>query len=165
MSDAPAAAAKSLDPLAQAYIGALGLMMLCVLVFAVFSFDIDTGDAPAEAQALIGAMSSTLNANVPALIKSNEGRLIFFAGLAGIGLLLYATFNQMPWPWLPSALVACGSLAVVMFIIVFFRAGGDAGSPLTGDVDVDLTFMGYYVPFLAAIGATVIAAKRVSAAK
>ena len=54
----------------------------------------------------------------------------------------------------------CAGLCALLFLIHMLRRGGSASGAFAVEVDVDMTLLGFWVPFAGAIAATVVSVKR-----
>ena len=59
------------------------------------------------------------------------------------------------------ALAGCAGLCALLFLLLMLRSGGGSASGgFAVEVDVDMTLLGFWVPFAGAIAATVVSVKR-----
>lgn len=155
------AAFKGFDPLGQVYLGALGIALLLTLIFRFASYDaveasgVDFGDMPVEwrTQMEVGmrAAENAANDAMPGFWRATWlGHFFAIFAVGGIGLCIWGAVAGVKFPWLPLALVGCGGVATLMFLLewLFIQKGRDTA------------LFGFYLPFIAVIVATLAAFSR-----
>jgi hypothetical protein len=154
---------KGFEPLMQLYLAALAVVVLCTLIFNVISFDVNASGTPTEGAAQAqNAAEDLMNSMAPSAVQVWQGKLTLLGGLAGIGIFLWATFGARRDAWIPLALVGSAGLCLLMLLLLAFDAGGLGGLDVRGaPIDLDLTLLGWWLPFLASAAATAASAKRI----
>jgi hypothetical protein len=146
------AALRSFDFNAQIY-----LILMVIVVLGCFL----TGHTWALS---IGNTESTGRSTL--LFSGFQGVLIFISAVGGVGAFFWSVFTgKRPW-WLPATLVAAAALALAMSLWLFFSASpgveGTPEVPIRQNVDMGI---GWYLAFLASIGALLASVNRMRTRK
>lgn len=148
---------KKLDPQAQIYLVGLAVAFLFSLIFDVMSVKVKVEGVASEF--FKGAMPKY---SITAFDCGANGKLAVLAALGGIGLWIWNRMASKKEAWVPLALAGCAGLSALMFLILMMRSGGGSfGGGLGMKVDVDMTLLGFWLPFAGAIAATVVSVKKI----
>lgn len=148
---------KKLDAQTQIYLVGLAVAFLFSLIFDVMSVSVKVEGVKSE---LFKGAASKLS--VTAFDCGANGKLAVLAALAGIGLWIWNFMAAKKEAWVPLALAGCAGFSALMFLVLMMRSGGSsAGGGFGMKVDVDMTIMGFWLPFAGAIAATVVSVKRI----
>lgn len=142
---------KALDRSAQIYLGGLALAFLCGIVFDVVTFQIKVAGLPGLENLMSNAPS------VSAFNSGAKGTMAVLAAAAGIAIWIWNSRSAKKESWVPQALAGCAGLSALMFFLLMFT--GSSNGPF-GEVDVDMTLFGFWLPFAGAIAATVVSVKK-----
>ena len=146
---------KILDRQNQIYLGGLAVAFFFSILFDVISVTVNMPNMPGGLEGLLGKTKT--GGSVSAYDFGANGQLAVLAALAGIGIWIWNFKSAQKQPWVPKALAGCAGFSALMFLVLMFRSGGSS-SPMV-DIDVDMTFLGFWVPFAGAIAATVVSVK------
>jgi hypothetical protein len=137
---------KALDRPAQVYLGGLAVAFLCGIVFDVVTIQFKSSGMPGL-ENLMGQAPS-----IPAFQAGAKGKLAVLAAAAGIGIWIWNFKAAKKESWVPQALAGCAVFSALMFFLLLFT-GGFKGP--FGEVDVDMTLLGFWVPWAGTIAASV----------
>ncbi len=149
---------KKLDLHSQIYLGGLAIAFLCSVIFDVISVTVKV-DGPAGAF----LNNITHRASVTAASAGTNGMLAVLAAAGGIGLWIWNRLAKKKEPWVPLALAGCAGFSALMFLVLMLRSGSSATGP-GASVDVDMTLLGFWLPFAGAIAATFVSVKKIATA-
>lgn len=149
---------KKLDLPAQIYLGGLALAFLCAVFFDVISIKLTMAGAPIDG-ALFGGISKSLG-SYPAY-KTNSGILAALAALGGIWIWNHKSGKNNSW--VPKALAGCAGLSALMYLVLMFNSRPSSSLEMV-EVNVDMTLLGFWLPFAGAVAATVVAVRRLKTA-
>ena len=147
---------KKLERYHQIYLAGLAVAFLFSLIFSVMTVQVKV-EGPASD--LFKGMSQSTS--VTAFDCGWNGKMAVLAALAGIGIWIWNRMTPKKEAWVPLALAGCAGLSALMFLLLMLRSGGGSASGgFAVEVDVDMTLLGFWVPFAGAIAATVVSVKR-----
>lgn len=153
---------KKLDPQARIYLVGLAIAFLFSVVFDVMSVSVKVEGVASElfktSEVFKGAMPRL---SITAFDCGANGKLAVLAALGGIGLWIWNRMAAKKEAWVPLALAGCAGLSALMFLVLMLRSGGGSAGGLGMEVDVDMTLLGFWIPFAGAIAATVVSVKRI----
>ena len=143
-----------------AYLGCLTAVVVFTLIFDMASFAVETPDVAvpetvAQAQREMEAKMNSWSYSV--FSSSVWGKLTWFSALAGIGLTMTAAIKKLRAGWVPLATIGCAMMTTLLMMLLFFVGFPDLSA--YSDASCSATMLGYWVPLLAAIGATSAAVK------
>ncbi len=144
---------KTLDLHSQVYFGCMVGMLLLIIIFPAWSV---SSSGP------LGGGSSGAS-----ILKFNPwGPFILLCGIAGIGIFVWEKIASRKDTWIPLAIAGTAGFAALCFLITRFLSSGEGGTFSSELVKVSAgwTLFGFYLPFLAAIAATVMAVMRITKA-
>ena len=149
---------KKLDLQARIYLVGLAVAFLFSLLFDVMSVSVK-GEGFAS-ELFKGAMAER---SVTVFDCGANGKLAVLAALAGIGLWIWNRMAAKKEAWVPLALAGCAGFSALMFLVLVMRSGkGSEGIAALGmKVDVDMTFLGFWLPFAGAIAATFVSVRKI----
>jgi hypothetical protein len=148
---------KKLEPHNRIYLVGLAVAFLFSVIFNVMSVDVKVEGVASDF--FKGTMQ---NVSVTAFDCGANGKLAVLAALAGIGLWIWNNMAAKKEAWVPLALAGCAGFSALMFLVLMMRSGGSsAASGLGMKIDVDMTLLGFWIPFAGAIAATVVSVKRI----
>lgn len=158
---------KAMDPLRLTYLGCLAVVVVSTLIFDIASFTVATpGKAVSEtvAQAQRDA-EALLNTNSISAFHAHRywGRLMWFSALGGMVLLIWAVVKKSTLAWVPLAQVGLAGVATLCMLLLF--AVGFPDLSAFSDASCSATLLGYWVPLLAAAGATFASVKPILGTK
>ena len=98
-----------------------------------------------------------------------ENKIAVVTGaLGGIGLFCWNMMAKQKESWVPLALIGAAGLVTLLLLLVMMTAGSAVASStfLSGgeNFDVDMTLLGFWLPFAGAAAATVAAVKQITSA-
>ena len=109
----------------------------------------------------MGQAKEGVTAGVETFKKLEPHHQIYLVGLA-VAFLFSVIFSVMTVQVkVDGPGSGCAGLSALLFLILMLRSGGGStsgGFPV--EVDVDMTLLGFWVPFAGAIAATVVSVKR-----
>jgi hypothetical protein len=140
---------KTLDSASQIYLGGLAAAFLMGSIFSAATVDVK----------IAGIQQQAGNVGT-ALSMGGNGALAVLAALAGIVLWVWNFKSAKKEAWAPKALLGCAAGSAALYLLLMLRSGG--GEVPFAEVDVDMTLLGFWVPFAGAIAASVIAYKNLA---
>lgn len=151
---------KAMDATRLAYLGCLTAVVVCTLIFDMASFTIATPDHAVSET--VAAAQRSLEARMnswaySAFTSALWGKLMWFSAVGGIGLMVWAAVKKSSAAWIPLAQVGCAAMATLCLLLLFFVGFPDLSA--YSDASCSATLFGYWVPLLAAGGATFLSAK------
>ena len=147
---------KKLERYQQIYLAGLAVAFLFSLLFSVMTVQVKV-EGPAS-DLFKGMTQST---SITAFDCGWNGKMAVLAALAGIGIWIWNRMTPKKEAWVPLALAGCAGFSALMFLLLMLRSGGGSASGgFAVAVDVDMTLLGFWVPFAGAIAATVVSVKR-----
>ena len=147
---------KKLEPHQQIYLAGLAVAFLFSVIFSVMTVQVKVEGAASE---LFKGMAQSTS--ITAFDCGWNGKMAVLAALAGIGIWIWNRMAAKKEAWVPLALAGCAGLSALLFLILMLRSGGGSTSGgFAVEVDVDMTLLGFWVPFAGAIAATVVSVKR-----
>ena len=146
---------KKLEPQARIYLVGLAVAFLFSVIFDVISVDVKV-----EGLASDFFKGTMAHPSLTAFDSGANGKLAVLAALAGVALWIWNYTTAKKEAWVPLALAGCAGFSALMFLVLMMRSGGSAGG-LGMKVDVDMTLLGFWIPFIGAIAATVVSVKRI----
>ena len=147
---------KKLEPHHQIYLAGLAVAFLFAVIFKVMTVQVKVEGPGSD---LFKGMSQS--PSITAFDCGWNGKLAVLAALAGIGIWIWNRMAAKKEAWVPLALAGCAGLSALLFLLLMLRSGGGSASgAFAVEVDVDMTLLGFWVPFAGAIAATVVSVKR-----
>ena len=147
---------KKLERYHQIYLAGLAVAFLFSVIFSVMTVQVKVGGAASD---LFKGMSQSTS--ITAFDCGWNGKMAVLAALAGIGIWIWNRMTPKKEAWVPLALAGCAGLCALLFLLLMLRSGGGSASGgFAVEVDVDMTLLGFWVPFAGAIAATVVSVKR-----
>ena len=148
---------KKLEPHHQIYLAGLAVAFLFSVIFNVMTVQVKMEGPGSE---LFKGMSQS-SPSITAFDCGGNGKMAVLAALAGIGIWIWNRMAAKKEAWVPLALAGCAGLSALLFLLLMLRSGGGSASgAFAVEVDVDMTLLGFWVPFAGAIAATVVSVKR-----
>jgi hypothetical protein len=148
---------KTLDSQTKIYLVGLAVAFLFSVIFDVISVDVKVEGLASDF--FKGTMAQP---SLTAFDYGANGKLAVLSALAGIGLWIWNRVAAKKEAWVPLALAGCAGFSALMFLVLMMRSGGGSiGGKMGMKVDVDMTFLGFWIPFIGAIAATVVSVKRI----
>jgi hypothetical protein len=149
---------KKLERHHQIYLAGLAVAFLFSLIFSVMTVQVKVEGPGSD---LFKGMSQRTSVTAFDCGWSWNGRMAVLAALAGIGIWIWNRMAAKKEAWVPLALAGCAGLSALLFLILMLRSGGGSSSGgFAVAVDVDMTLLGFWLPFAGAIAATVVSVKR-----
>lgn len=161
---------QRIDFWGKTYLASLAVVVVCCSLFSMNSFDVRSEGAvsPVMAQEQREWERRLNSSGSYSVARTFFGMPIVPLGLAGIGIFIWASLTMQRAGWIPLATVACAALVVLLLGMLFLSSFANEGLfallPEYLEPDIDLTLLGFWVPVLAAITATVAAVKRIAGA-
>jgi hypothetical protein len=149
---------KKLDSWARIYLVGLGIAIVCSLLFDVMSVNVKGSGLPTEFFKTV-----TANQSITVFDTGAKGMLAVLSAAAGIALWAWNRSAARKDAWVPLALAGCAGFSALMFLVLLARSGKPA-SGMAGvgiEIDVDMTFLGFWVPFAGALAATCVSVKAI----
>jgi hypothetical protein len=149
---------KKLDSRARIYLVGLGIAIVCSLLFDVMSLNVKASGLPAELFKTV-----TANQSITVFDAGAKGKLAVLSAAAGIALWLWNRSAARKDAWVPLALAGCAGFSALMFLVLMARSGKPAAgmAEMGIKIDVDMTFLGFWLPFAGAIAATYVSVKAI----
>jgi len=147
---------KKLEPQTRIYLVGLAVAFLCSVIFDVVTVKVQVEGVASDF--LKGALP---NHSITAFDSSGNGKLAVIAALAGISLWIWNNLTAKKEAWVPLALAGCAGLSALMFLVLMMRMGGSIGGGMGMKMDVDMTLLGFWLPFTGAIAATIVSVIRI----
>ena len=144
---------KTLGRPDQIYLGGLAVALICGVLFDAITIQVKS---PALPDGLAGLIPHSAT-SVSAFDMGAKGKLAILAAAAGIGIWVWNFKSTKKEPWVPKALAGCAGFSALMFLALLFTGGG--GNSMV-EIDIDMTLFGFWLPFAAAIAATVFSVKK-----
>ncbi len=149
---------KKLDVQTQAYLAGLAVTVLCSFIFSFITFSVKTDDGLLGDAMKFNAHST---ASVTVFDAGATGKLAVLAALAGIGLWVWNFTAKKKEAWVPLALAGCSGLSALLLLVLWLRSGTNSINVPGMKMSVSMTLMGFWLPFVGAITATVVSVKRI----
>ncbi len=153
---------KKLDGQTQVYLAGLAVAFLFSLIFDVMSVNVKVeglaSDLFQTSEVFKGAMPRH---SITAFDCGANGKLAVLAALGGIGLWIWNRMAAKKEAWVPLALAGCAGFSALMFLVLMMRSGGGSAGALGMKVDIDMTLLGFWIPFAGAITATIMSVKKI----
>ena len=158
---------KGFDLYGKAYVIALLVMLLFILLFSIVSFEVRSSGPVSETMAKDQTeFERRLNADTYSAARVLFwGQILFISGAAGIGIFVRCALTKQTAAWVPLAATGCAALCTLILMLLFFL-----GSPSRDffsilpdylEPDIDLTIFGYWIPLLCSFVATAVSVKRI----
>jgi len=148
---------KKLDPQSRTYLVGLAIAFLFSVIFDVISVDLKVEGIASDF--FKGTMARP---SVTAFDYGANGKLAVLSALAGLALWIWNYTTSKKEAWVPLALAGCAGFSALMFLVMMMRSGGGSiGGEMGMKLDVDMTLLGFWIPFIGAIAATVVSVKRI----
>jgi hypothetical protein len=154
----PAAGSKKLDLLSLIYLVGLALAIFCALFIDVVSFKLTMDGEPLEGELMGGIMDSF--GSYPA-IKSVSGKFAILAALAGIVIWIWNHRTIKTLAWAPKALAGCAALSAALYLVLMYNSRPSSSLEMV-EVNVDMTPLGFWLPFAGAVIATLASLGRLN---
>jgi hypothetical protein len=160
---------KGLDQKLQIYLIALAVTALCSLVFGAFSTKIKMGKGMPELAKVTSQLSGAQKSTSPSLLSLHSykgafgGKLAFLGALAGIGILVWSTVGKRKDSWIPLGLAGAAGVAALGILMTRLGMSSGGGNEMM-KISINGTLLGWWLPFAAAIAATVVAVQRITKA-
>ncbi len=157
---------KLMSPERLAYLGCMAAVTVSMLIFDMASFSVSTPDVAvsetvAQAQR---EMEAKMNSwSYSAFTSTLWGKLAWVSAVGGIGLMIATAMGKLRAGWAPLAIIGCAGMTTMLMLLLFFVGFPDLSA--YSDARCSTTLMGYWLPLMAAAGATGIAVKPLLGAK
>lgn len=151
---------SGLDRDRKIYLAALGLVVICTLIFDMASFSVRADHAvsetTAEAQRIAEAKLNSWSYS--AFTSCFWGKLMWLSALAGIASLVYGAVTKSAAAWIPLSQIGFAGFATLLMMLIFLVGFPDLSA--FDDAFSSATLLGYWLPLAACVAATVVAARR-----
>ncbi|MEQ1850188.1 MAG: hypothetical protein ABMA01_01215 [Chthoniobacteraceae bacterium] len=153
---------KKLDGHTQIYLAGLAVAFLFSVIFDVMSVSVKVEGLHSDLFKTSELFKGTVpRHSITAFDCGANGKLAVLAALGGIGLWIWNRMAAKKEAWVPLALAGCAGLSALMFLLLMLRSGSGSAGGLGMKLDVDMTLLGFWIPFAGAIAATVVSVKRI----
>ncbi len=159
-ADSAMASLSTLDRPRLLYLGALSAFVGMTLLFDMASFSVGVDYAVSETVAQAQrSLQARMNAWSYSLFASSfAGKLAWFSAVGGIGLVLWSAATKSRSGWIPLAEIACAGICALAVSLLLFVGFPDLST--YEDARCSATFLGYWMPLLATVTATVASVRR-----
>ena len=151
---------KTLDQNRLIYLACLSVVAVATLIFNMASFsvgvDYAVSETVADAQRSLQARMNSWSYSVFA--STFWGKLAWISAVGGIALVIVGVTKKMRAAWLPLAEIGCAAVCTLMLLLLLFVGFPDLSA--YDDAQCSATLLGYWLPFLASIAATIASARR-----
>ncbi len=154
---------KKIDPSWQIYLVSLVVVLIGTLFFSAMSVEWKAEGAAAGIATMMG--TETKHSSPSAFSADWRGKLAVLAALAGIGLFFWNRAAAKKEAWVPLALIGCAGVAALMLLLMWMsidtpKSAGFSGVGGSVGFEVNMGLLGFWLPLIAAITATVVAVKQ-----